>query len=80
MSKLNPTSKRSPRGSSNGRGKPGRAQPRYLDLIARATDLMRGVNRPFLSCSNLAHGFAAAARTRPPSVAASDEHRHRHRL
>jgi phosphogluconate dehydratase len=31
---------------------------RYLDLIANQRDA--GVNRPALSCSNLAHGFAAA--------------------
>lgn len=31
---------------------------RYLDLIARARDA--GVNRPTLSCGNLAHGFAAS--------------------
>jgi phosphogluconate dehydratase len=31
---------------------------RYLDLIAREAD--RGLNRGALSCSNLAHGFAAA--------------------
>lgn len=31
---------------------------RYLDLIAFERD--KGVNRPTLSCSNLAHGFAAA--------------------
>ena len=30
----------------------------YLDLIARERD--RGVDRPTLSCGNLAHGFAAA--------------------
>lgn len=30
----------------------------YLDLIARARDT--GLNRPQLSCGNLAHGFAAA--------------------
>ncbi len=30
----------------------------YLDLIARARDA--GVNRPTLSCGNLAHGFAAS--------------------
>ena len=31
---------------------------RYLDLIARERD--GGVDRPRLSCGNLAHGFAAA--------------------
>jgi phosphogluconate dehydratase len=30
----------------------------YLDLIAKQRDA--GVNRPFLSCGNLAHGFAAS--------------------
>ena len=38
------------------RSKPGRAV--YLDLIARQRDA--GVNRPTLSCGNLAHGFAAS--------------------
>lgn len=38
------------------RSKPGRTA--YLDLIARARDA--GVNRPTLSCGNLAHGFAAS--------------------
>ncbi|MBK6708041.1 MAG: phosphogluconate dehydratase [Sphingomonadales bacterium] len=38
------------------RSKAGRAA--YLDLIARARDA--GVNRPTLSCGNLAHGFAAS--------------------
>lgn len=38
------------------RSKPGRAA--YLDLIARERD--KGVNRPTLSCGNLAHGFAAS--------------------
>lgn len=38
------------------RSKPGRQA--YLDLIARQRDA--GVNRPILSCGNLAHGFAAA--------------------
>ena len=38
------------------RSKPGRAI--YLDLIARQRDA--GVNRPTLSCGNLAHGFAAS--------------------
>ena len=38
------------------RSREGRA--RYLDLIARARDA--GVNRPTLSCGNLAHGFAAS--------------------
>ena len=30
----------------------------YLDLIATQRDA--GVNRPILSCGNLAHGFAAS--------------------
>ena len=38
------------------RSKPGRAA--YLDMIARQRDA--GVNRPALSCGNLAHGFAAS--------------------
>ena len=38
------------------RSRAGRA--RYLELIARARDA--GVNRPTLSCGNLAHGFAAS--------------------
>ena len=38
------------------RSKPARSA--YLDLIARARDA--GVNRPTLSCGNLAHGFAAS--------------------
>ena len=38
------------------RSRPGRAA--YLDLIAREADA--GVQRPALSCGNLAHGFAAA--------------------
>lgn len=38
------------------RSKPGRSA--YLDLIARQRDA--GVNRPTLSCGNLAHGFAAS--------------------
>ncbi len=38
------------------RSAPGRA--RYLDLIARERD--SGVDRPNLSCGNLAHGFAAS--------------------
>ena len=38
------------------RSKPGRTA--YLDLIARARDA--GVNRPTVSCGNLAHGFAAS--------------------
>lgn len=38
------------------RSKPGRVA--YLDLIARQRDA--GVNRPTLSCGNLAHGFAAS--------------------
>jgi len=36
-----------------------KSRPRYLDLIARERD--SGVDRPNLSCGNLAHGFAAAA-------------------
>jgi phosphogluconate dehydratase len=35
----------------------------YLDLIARARDA--GVNRPTLSCGNLAHGFAASGDDKP---------------
>jgi phosphogluconate dehydratase len=35
----------------------------YLDLIARERD--SGVERPNLSCGNLAHGFAAAGEDRP---------------
>lgn len=35
----------------------------YLDLIACAKD--QGVNRPHLSCGNLAHGFAAAEQDQP---------------
>jgi phosphogluconate dehydratase len=35
----------------------------YLDLIARERDM--GVNRPTLSCGNLAHGFAAAEEDKP---------------
>jgi phosphogluconate dehydratase len=38
------------------RSRPGRQA--YLDLIARERE--RGVDRPRLSCGNLAHGFAAA--------------------
>jgi phosphogluconate dehydratase len=38
------------------KSKQGRAA--YLDLIARQRDA--GVNRPTLSCGNLAHGFAAS--------------------
>ena len=38
------------------RSRPSRA--RYLDLIGRAREA--GVNRPTLSCGNLAHGFAAS--------------------
>ncbi|MGB5077832.1 MAG: phosphogluconate dehydratase [Sphingorhabdus sp.] len=43
------------------RSKPGRAA--YLDLIARQRDA--GVNRPVLSCGNLAHGFAASGDDKP---------------
>jgi len=35
----------------------------YLDLIRREND--RGVNRPRLSCGNLAHGFAASGDDKP---------------
>ena len=35
----------------------------YLDLIARERDC--GVDRPTLSCGNLAHGFAAASEDKP---------------
>lgn len=38
------------------RSKPGRSA--YLDMIKRAREA--GVNRPTLSCGNLAHGFAAS--------------------
>ncbi|WAC23770.1 phosphogluconate dehydratase [Blastomonas sp. SL216] len=38
------------------RSRPGRQA--YLDFIARERD--KGVNRPTLSCGNLAHGFAAS--------------------
>jgi phosphogluconate dehydratase len=43
------------------RSRPGRTA--YLDLIARARDA--GVNRPTLSCGNLAHGFAASGDDKP---------------
>ncbi|QGN55938.1 phosphogluconate dehydratase [Novosphingobium sp. Gsoil 351] len=43
------------------RSRAGRAA--YLDLIDRARD--KGVNRPTLSCGNLAHGFAAAGDDKP---------------
>ncbi len=43
------------------RSKPGRIA--YLDLIARERD--KGVNRPTLSCGNLAHGFAASGEDKP---------------
>ncbi|MEW4447419.1 phosphogluconate dehydratase [Qipengyuania sp. JC766] len=36
---------------------------RYLDLIDRQRD--EGVNRPTLSCGNLAHGFAASGEDKP---------------
>ena len=36
---------------------------RYLDLIERQRDA--GVNRPRLSCGNLAHGFAASGEDKP---------------
>ena len=42
--------------SSLSASRPSRA--RYLDLIDRAREA--GVNRPTLSCGNLAHGFAAS--------------------
>lgn len=42
------------------RSRPGRT--RYLDLIDRAREA--GVNRPTLSCGNLAHGFAASGEDR----------------
>ncbi|HZJ11102.1 MAG TPA: phosphogluconate dehydratase [Methyloceanibacter sp.] len=44
----------------------GRSHPtrrNYLDLIARERE--SGVDRPNLSCGNLAHGFAAAGEDRP---------------
>ena len=43
------------------RSKPGRVA--YLDLISRQRDA--GVNRPTLSCGNLAHGFAASGDDKP---------------
>ena len=43
------------------RSKPGRLA--YLDLIAKQRDA--GVNRPTLSCGNLAHGFAASGEDKP---------------
>lgn len=43
------------------RSKPGRQA--YLDLISRQRDA--GVNRPTLSCGNLAHGFAASGEDKP---------------
>ena len=43
------------------RSKPGRRA--YLDLIARERD--HGVDRPNLSCGNLAHGFAASGEDKP---------------
>ena len=43
------------------RSKPGRQA--YLDLIAKQRDA--GVNRPTLSCGNLAHGFAASGEDKP---------------
>jgi phosphogluconate dehydratase len=43
------------------RSKPGRQA--YLDMIAKQRDA--GVNRPTLSCGNLAHGFAASGEDKP---------------
>ncbi|MEY3624016.1 MAG: hypothetical protein RLZZ407_1575 [Pseudomonadota bacterium] len=43
------------------RSKPGRQA--YLDLIAKQRNA--GVNRPALSCGNLAHGFAASGEDKP---------------
>jgi len=43
------------------RSRPGRQ--RYLDLVAREGD--RHSDRSFLSCSNLAHGFAASGEDKP---------------
>ena len=43
------------------RSKPGRQV--YLDMIAKQRDA--GVNRPTLSCGNLAHGFAASGEDKP---------------
>ena len=40
----------------------------YLDLMQRQRDA--GTNRGMLSCGNLAHGFAASARTSRRSAAA----------
>src|SRR3546814_15292722 len=39
------------------------SRTRYLDLIARERD--SGVDRPNLSCGNLAHGFAASGEDKP---------------
>jgi phosphogluconate dehydratase len=36
---------------------------RYLDMIERERD--SGVDRPRLSCGNLAHGFAASGEDKP---------------
>ena len=47
------------------RSRPSRT--RYLDLIARERD--GGVDRPRLSCGNLAHGFAASGEDKPAIVA-----------
>ncbi|MFD2500323.1 hypothetical protein ACFSTI_17630 [Rhizorhabdus histidinilytica] len=41
----------------------------YLDLLARERE--GGVDRPRLSCGNLAHGFAASGRTSPRSATAA---------
>jgi len=42
------------------------SRARYLDLMAREGDAHG--NRTFLSCSNLAHGFAAAESDKPSIV------------
>jgi phosphogluconate dehydratase len=44
-----------------------RSRARYLDLIARERDA--GVDRPRLSCGNLAHGFAASGEDKPAIIA-----------
>jgi phosphogluconate dehydratase len=60
MTELNPTVARVTR-RITGRSAPGRR--RYLDLIEREGG--RHTGRNFLSCSNLAHGFAAAEGDKP---------------
>ena len=60
MSNLNPTVERVTQRIIE-RSRPGRQ--RYLDLIA--TEGERHTGRGFLSCSNLAHGFAASEGDKP---------------